>query len=65
MAGLSGRAEWVRKVWCWMVRGSCDLLLAALGPNFIRAHPVLLDGGLVVRIRSGKPTVARARGRGH
>ncbi|MAX38138.1 MAG: hypothetical protein CME33_16415 [Gimesia sp.] len=37
--GLSDGAEWVWKLWFWMVRGNCDLLLAALGPNCIRAHP--------------------------
>ncbi len=44
MAGLSGRDEWVRKVWCWMVRGSYDLLLVALGPNCIRASPFFRVG---------------------
>ncbi len=39
MAGLSGRVEWggfMFRIKC----GSCDLLLAALGPDFIRAHPL-------------------------
>ncbi|WP_417391099.1 hypothetical protein [Gimesia sp.] len=39
--GLSGRAEWVWKLWFWIVRGNCDLLLAALGPDYIRAYPFL------------------------
>ncbi|MAX37450.1 MAG: hypothetical protein CME33_12905 [Gimesia sp.] len=44
MAGLSGRAKGVGKAWFWEERGSCDLLLAVLGPNFIRAYPVFLSG---------------------
>ncbi|HAH48789.1 MAG TPA: hypothetical protein DCM07_28910 [Planctomycetaceae bacterium] len=39
MAGLSGRVEWMWKAWFQNGCGSCDLLLAALGPNCIRAYP--------------------------
>ncbi|WP_197994561.1 hypothetical protein [Gimesia maris] len=42
--GLSGRAEWVWEARFWMVGGNCDLLLAALGPNVIRASPFFLMG---------------------
>ncbi|MAX35364.1 MAG: hypothetical protein CME33_02215, partial [Gimesia sp.] len=45
MAGLSGRAEWVWKAWCWNERVSCDLLLAPLGPNCIRAYPCFSELG--------------------
>jgi len=48
-----------------LIADSDSFLLAALGPNCIRAYPVLMDGGLVVRALSGKPTVAHARVRGH
>jgi len=43
--GLSDGAEWVCKLWFRIVRGSCDLLLAPLGPNCIRAHPFFLMAG--------------------
>jgi len=43
--GLSGRVEWVWKLWFQIVRGNCDLLLAALGPDCIRAYPFFLMGG--------------------
>ncbi|MAX39893.1 MAG: hypothetical protein CME33_25395 [Gimesia sp.] len=45
MAGLSGRAE--GGAWFWIKRGSCDLLLALLGQNCIRAYPIFLMGGFV------------------
>ncbi|WP_417391183.1 hypothetical protein [Gimesia sp.] len=43
--GLSDGAEWVWNAWIRMVRDSCDLLLAALGPNCIRGSPFFLMGG--------------------
>ena len=39
-----------------LIADSDSFLLAVLGPNCIRAYPALLDGGMVVRALSGKPT---------
>ena len=64
MAGLTGRVEWVLKAWLRIGRGSCDFLLASLGSNCIPTYTVLLVGAGYSRT-VGKPTVARARVRGH